>query len=251
MLRIFLILTVVAGLAAGGIALTRVSDKISTLSTELADTTTQRDRAVAGEQTARRELTATRETLATTTVDLETAREDLEFTEQRANQQESRANKLEQQLEVVTRDRNEAQTELARWQAFNMEVEQIRNMITDNRRLVDENVGLIEENRVLNRTLTGLIAKLEIYEGRATKVALPPQLRGQVVAVDPVYDFIVLNIGEEDGVLERGEMLVNRGGRLVAKVRILSVDSDRSIANVLPDWREEDVLEGDTVIVGL
>jgi hypothetical protein len=38
---------------------------------------------------------------------------------------------------------------------------------------------------------------------------------------------------------------------LVAKIRILSVGQDRSIANVLPDWREEDVLEGDTVIVGL
>jgi hypothetical protein len=251
MLRIFLILTVVAGLAAGGIALTRVSDRISTLSTNLADTQAQLGQARTAEQTARRELTTTRETLAATTVDLETTMEDLEDMQRRATQQESRANRLEQQLEVVTRDRNEAQTELARWQAFEMSVDQIRNIIAENRRLVGENVALAEENRVLNRNLMAVTRKLELYEGRVTRVPLPPRLRGQVIAVDPKYEFIVLDIGEEDGVVERGEMLVNRAGRLVAKIRILSVGQDRSIANVLPDWREEDVLEGDTVIVGL
>jgi hypothetical protein len=251
MLRIFLILTVVAGLAAGAIALTRVSDKITTLSTDLADTTAQLGQSRAAEQTARRELTTTRETLAITTGDLETTKEDLEFMEQRAIQQEGRANKLEQQLEVVTRDRNEAQTELARWRAFDLTVDQIRNMIADNRRLVAENDGLSEESRVLERTVDMLQARLDIYEGRSVRVVLRPDLRGQVIAVDPKYGFVVLNIGEQDGVLERGEMLVNRSGKLVAKVRILSVDSHRSIANVLPEWKQEDVLEGDTVIVGL
>jgi hypothetical protein len=251
MLRIFLILTVVAGLAAGGIALTRVSDKISTLSSDLDRTTTELGQARTAEQTARRELTATRETLATTTVDLETTREDLEVMQVRATQQESRANKLEQQLEVVTRDRNEAQTELALWRAFEMTVEQIRNIIVDNRRLVTENDGLTEENRVLARTVDLQRTRLDVYEGRAVKVVLRPDLRGQVIAVDPKYEFIVLNIGEQDGVLERGEMLVNRSGRLVAKVRILSVEPGRSIANVLPDWKQAEILEGDTVIVGL
>ena len=36
-------------------------------------------------------------------------------------------------------------------------------------------------------------------------------------------------------------------GKLVAKVRISSVQANRSIANVLPDWKFGDVMEGDTV----
>jgi hypothetical protein len=250
MLRIFLILTVVAGLAAGGLALTRVSDRISTLSTELADTQAQRDQARQSETTARRELASTRETLAVATADLETTQEELEFSQQRALQQENRANKLEQQLEVVSRDRYEAQTELARWLAFDMTVEQIRNMIIENRRLATENQGLSDENRVLARTVDMQRNRLDRYEGRTTRVALRPDLRGQVVAVDPRYDFVVLDIGEQDGVMAQGEMLVNRAGRLVAKLRILSVEPRHSIANVLPGWSQEDVLEGDTVIVG-
>jgi hypothetical protein len=37
---------------------------------------------------------------------------------------------------------------------------------------------------------------------------------------------------------------------LVAKVRVLSVDSRTSVANVLPDWRQADIMEGDVVMVG-
>jgi hypothetical protein len=68
--------------------------------------------------------------------------------------------------------------------------------------------------------------------------------------VDPNFDFVLLSMGENDGVLERGEMLVNRSGKLVAKVRVLSVDSQTSVANVLPDWRQADIMEGDVVMVG-
>jgi hypothetical protein len=59
---------------------------------------------------------------------------------------------------------------------------------------------------------------------------------------------VVLDIGEEQGVLENGEMLVNRNGRLVAKVKIKTVERSRSIANVLPGWKLGDVMEGDEVL---
>ena len=53
------------------------------------------------------------------------------------------------------------------------------------------------------------------------------------------------------GVLARGEMLVNRSGKLVAKVRILTAESHRSVANVLADWKQGEIMEGDVVLVGL
>jgi hypothetical protein len=56
-----------------------------------------------------------------------------------------------------------------------------------------------------------------------------------------------LNIGGDQGVLDDGEMLVSRDGKLVAKVIVRSVQKDRSIANVMPGWRLGDVIEGDVV----
>jgi hypothetical protein len=58
----------------------------------------------------------------------------------------------------------------------------------------------------------------------------------------------VLDIGENQGVLEYGELLVNRNGKLVGKIVVRTVQKDRSVANLLPGWEIGEVLEGDQVI---
>ena len=56
-----------------------------------------------------------------------------------------------------------------------------------------------------------------------------------------------LNIGDEQGVLQDGELLVSRNGKLVAKVIVRTVEKDRSVANIVPGWKLGDVFEGDQV----
>ena len=250
MLRVFLIVAVAAGLAAAVVGYTRVGGKIAELNTELTTTKGQRDQLQASEVKLKRELRTANDSLVSTTAELADTKSDLEITQTRAAQQEVRANQLEQERTTFLRERNEAQTELAIWRAFNRTPDEIRALIAENRRLVDENVAISEENRILARKLDSLENRIAMYEGRQERVALRRDLRGEVIAVDPKFDFVVLSIGENDGVLERGEMLVNRSGKLVAKVRVLSVDSRTSVANVLPDWRQADIMEGDVVMVG-
>ena len=96
----------------------------------------------------------------------------------------------------------------------------------------------------------GLQTELKRYTGdRAPEVPLPAGLRGKVLAVDPKYDFVVLDIGGNQGVLEHGTMLVNRNGKLVGTVRITRVEPNRSVANVIAELKQSDVMEGDQVIV--
>ena len=59
---------------------------------------------------------------------------------------------------------------------------------------------------------------------------------------------MVLNVGEDQGILKRGQLLVNRDGRLVAKITVTTVQKDRCIANLMPGWKLGDVMEGDEVI---
>ncbi len=250
MLRVFLIVAVAAGLAAAVVGYTRVGGKIAELNTELTTTKSQRDQLQASDVKLKRDLRTANESLVSTTAELADTKSDLEITQARAEEQRLRANQLEQERTTYLGERNEAQTELAVWRAFNRTPDQIRALIAENRRLVDENVAVSEENRILSRKLDSLENRIAMYEGRQQRVPLRRDLRGEVIAVDPKFDFVVLSIGENDGVLERGEMLVNRGGKLVAKVRVLSVDSRTSVANVLPDWRQADIMEGDVVMVG-
>jgi predicted RNase H-like nuclease (RuvC/YqgF family) len=246
-----LIVAVVASLAAAVVGYVRVGGKIADLNTELTSTKAERDKLQASESKLRRDMRTATENLNKATADLEQTKADLDETRLRATQQQQRADDLEARLNTTTQQREKAQSELARWEALGRSIEQLRAMMADNRRLVEENNALTEENRVLGRKVNVLQVKLDVYEGRKAKVELRADLKGRVVAVDPKYEFVVLDIGETDGVLERGEMLVSRSGKLVAKVRILSVQPNRSIANILPDWKQAEIMEGDAVIVGM
>jgi hypothetical protein len=251
MLRISLIVAILAGIGALVVSQLQVATKITQLTDNLNTAEGERDRVTRELQSANSQLSSARSEALRANQELETTKADLEAVTLRASEQEKRANDAEQRLYVVTDQRNKAQTELRQWQAFEKTPDQIRLMIADNKRLAEENNIFREENRSFSRQLTLLQNRLLIYEEPGYKVPLPEDLRGTVLAVDPRYEFIVLDIGSDDGALEQGEMLVSRAGKLVAKVRILSVQSDRSVANILPEWKQAEIMEGDVALVGL
>jgi len=250
MLRICLVLVIVVALGALGVS-QNVATKLTTTKSELE--TTKGDLAMRTQelQTSRaneREARSQAENLRT---QLDTTQLSLEETQARANQQQNRADELEGKLNDALRTKNDLSDRLAEWVALGRTPQQISDLIAENQRFTLDMKALSEENLVLSREVVRLNGRLARYEGEDIKVPLPPELRGVVTAVDPKYEFVVLNIGEEDGVLERGEMLVNRMGKLVAKVRIMSVSPNTSVANVLADWKQAEIMEGDVVTVGL
>jgi len=251
MLRISLIIALVASIAALVVSQIRVAEKINGLTTEL--DTTKQTLATSVESERKAKAAAKDATAAADQAKkaLETAKTELAGASEKADQQEKRANDLATQVDRLTQQRNEAQTEVSKWRASGLSLEQITATILENKKLNAENNGLKEENKVLGRQLTQTKAELDVLTGRIDKVPLPPGLKGKIIAVDPKYEFVVLDIGETQGVLKRGEMLINRSGRLVAKVRILTVEPNRCVANVLPDWKQGEPMEGDVAIVGL
>lgn len=248
LIRISLIIAIVAGLAAAGLGFVSVREKIIT-------TMNERDAEKSEKEIAQKDLASTKKTLKTTQEDLTTTSNTLATTRTELQSMTSRADDLEKdkaslttQLSDTRNERDDAQQQLVIWKAFKMTPEQMRTTIADLKTTTQENEALTAENKIFARDNKQLQAKLTSLIGPDQPVPLPPGLKGNVVAVDPKYDFVVLDIGGNQGVLERGEMLVNRDGRLVAKVRIASVSPERSVANILPEWRQAEVREGDQVL---
>ncbi|HEY2329535.1 MAG TPA: hypothetical protein VGI63_06950, partial [Verrucomicrobiae bacterium] len=141
----------------------------------------------------------------------------------------------------------EAQSSLGAYKATGLTPDQV---FTLNKKLKDAQ-GEVEvvnaEKVILFRTIGRLTNELAKYIGPDNVVKLRSDLHGRILAVDPKWDFVVLNVGEDQGVISDGEMLVSRGGKLVAKVIVRSVQKDRSIANLVPGWKLGDMVEGDEV----
>jgi hypothetical protein len=162
--------------------------------------------------------------------------------------QQKRADKASGDLVNMTEERNRAQQELNQWSALGIPVEKVRDALETNKRLQTERVAITTENKTLSRKARELQAELDKYKVPDYEVPLPAGTKGKGVAVDPKYDFVVLDIGSNQGLLPDAKMLVNRDGKLVAKVKITRVEPNRAIANIIPEWKQDDVLEGDQVV---
>jgi hypothetical protein len=75
-------------------------------------------------------------------------------------------------------------------------------------------------------------------------------IRGTVLAFNPAYNFVVLNLGTRNGVEANAEMLVLRDGSVIGKIRISSVEPATAIGDIMGSSlaRGVQVQPGDTVI---
>jgi hypothetical protein len=58
----------------------------------------------------------------------------------------------------------------------------------------------------------------------------------------------VLDIGSDSGLVRDAQMLVHRADKLIGKVRITNVQKSMAIAEIMMDWEQSPVREGDYVL---
>jgi hypothetical protein len=247
LLRIFLILAILAGLGAGGVAYYEFSTQIPALQQQRDTEKDSKNLALTQLAGTNKVLKATLATLADTKAELETTKGDLAKANARADAQEKRAGDLQDKLTKANADLQEAQDAVAAYKASGLTPDQVVKLnkdLIESQKLI---AGITGERDLWQRRYVSTKAKLDALVTPDNYIKLPADLKGNVMVVDPKWDFVVLNIGADKGVIEDGEMLVSRDGRLVAKVVIRNVQKDRCIANIMPGWKLGEVIEGDVV----
>ena len=248
LLRISLIVAIIAGLAVGTLNFLKTKEKIVNLVND-------RDNEKHLKETALNDLHNTQQQLAKTNAILKQTQAELASTKEERDRAVAEAADKTKKLELVTterdnirKDRDQAQAELEAYKLTDLTPQQIIAMNKQYKELQKENdlLGKIALERM--HKIQALTNELAIYKTPDYVVPLPAGLKGKVLVTDPKWNFVVLDVGQDQGVLAYGEMLVNRDGRLVAKVKVRSVQKDRCIANVMPGWQLGEVMEGDQAI---
>ncbi|MCX8155611.1 MAG: hypothetical protein N3J91_04045 [Verrucomicrobiae bacterium] len=254
LVKIFLILAILAGIAAVILGFTQVKPKIEGLQQNLVEETTERikqtKRAEKGEKErdqALSDLKSERNAHSQTRTRLRTAEDNLAASEQRNQQLQAQINKLQGDLTA-------ARQNLAAWDALGIKVEEVKGLMNNLAEEKRKNEVLQSENKVLNQRVAILKRQLDdllqpdpsdrVEEG----VPLPTDLKAKVVAVDPKWNFVVLDVGSDQEAREGGNMIIYRDGKLIAKVKIQSVTASSSIATIMSGWKITDVQEGDLAL---
>lgn len=248
LIRISLIIAIIAGLAVAVVNFVQVKEVITTTRKERDDNKAGWDRETAALNKTKKELDGTKSKLATTEENLKSAEAARDQYMADAENNRKKAEDLAKRLNNTTRERDEAQAALAAWNALGISVDQVKTLIASYKDAQKELEARNTENKILGNKVARLEDELARYRDPEYRVKLPDGLRGKVVVSDPKWDFVVLDVGEDQGVRPYGELLVNRNGKLVAKVSVLRVEKDRCIANVVPGWKVGEITEGDSAI---
>lgn len=248
LIRISLIVAIVAGLAIAGLNFAKVQKDITAL---VAD----RDNEKHVKEVTIASLAATNKILVKTTKDLTATKELLATTTKERDDAVAQAEELTkkdvalaEKLKKTEQDRDSARDDLAAWKALGIPIENIKATMASLKTVTENRDAILAENKILNGKIQNLTARLaEFTDPEYQGPEMNAGLRGKVLVADPKFDFVVLDIGSRQSVVEAGRFLVSRNGKLVAKIKVKTVQADRSIANVMPGWNLSEIQEGDQV----
>ena len=96
------------------------------------------------------------------------------------------------------------------------------------------------------------VDRLNDLIARSKTGTMPPGINGKVVSVNRNWNFVVLNIGEKDGVVENGELTVSRGiagkKQVIGKVKVVSTEANTAVADIEVTTLQGQIENGDDVL---
>ena len=104
-------------------------------------------------------------------------------------------------------------------------------------KILEDNVQSLNKkvadlNDAINRKITG---------------TMPPGISGKITAVNRAWNFVVLDVGLNNGVVPNGELIVYRKNTFLGKVKVTSVDANSAVADIMPNVKA-DIQVGDYVL---
>ncbi len=249
LMRILLVVAIVAGLGAGfaGIKLKELKTDLQTnlknTEDKLKTTEGERDTHTKAKQAAESESKEKAKKLAE-------ANSEIEKTKGEIAVQQSKITEVEGKLSQTSKELTDKQGQIdSILQVLPKGIEP--NQIGDKLKELQESfVTLDQEKKVLGEKLAKLIAEKEKIEKDAAMRKdgkMPDGLTGRILQINPEWNFVVLSIGSKQGVVPNAAMMVHRDGKLIGKIKITSAEPTISIADIMPDWKQAELQEGDMV----
>jgi septal ring factor EnvC (AmiA/AmiB activator) len=238
----------VGGLAATVVNFVKVKEVITNTIKERDDEKTAKLAALEDARKTHATLKTTQAKLDTTTRELTKTKADLDTANASIADLTTQNGTLTQDLAKARQERDKSDQELSKWQQLHVTPQEVIDTEAELKTTTASRDAFIAENKLLNKKVGELTNEIALLTGTDTDPLLPAGLKGTVTAVDPKYGFVVLNIGEDSGVVRRGVMIVARGDKFIGKVRISKVENNTSVANVIPSWSQGPIMEGDQVL---
>ena len=199
-------------------------------------------------------LTATKGELDTTKTTLEAREKDLASTKDKLQTAENDAKQVRESLATKEAELAKIKDDLQKITGApggeKVDIEGMKLALDKAKTEAQEKTTLLEATTGKLKNLEGEVTGYKQKEVERQAKIMKPGLEGMVMAVNQGWNFVVLNIGDKQGVNMNSEMIVKRDGNRVATVKITSVEPNTAVADIVPGSiaRGVKVQPGDKVI---
>ncbi len=113
--------------------------------------------------------------------------------------------------------------------------------------------GIVQQQTERNEQLMTQVTRYkEVVDARGIDVnepldGAPPDRNGTVLVLDRPRKLVEVSIGSDDGLRDGHLLDVTRKDRFVARLRVRRTEPDRAVAEILPDYSQGIIQEGDRV----
>jgi len=249
LMRILLVVAVVAGLGAGFAGI-KFKELKTDLQTKLKSTEDDRDKLNINLSSETKAKQAAENESKVKAIKLAEANSEIEKTKGKIATQRSKITEVESKLSQTSKELTDKQAQIdSIIQVLPKGIEP--NQIGDKLKELQESFATLDqEKKVLGQQLTRLTMEKEKLEKDAAmrkEGVMPDGLTGRVLQINPEWNFVVLSIGSKQGVVPNAAMMVHRDGKLIGKIKVTSAEPTISIADIMPDWKQAELQEGDLV----
>jgi cell shape-determining protein MreC len=92
------------------------------------------------------------------------------------------------------------------------------------------------------------VARLTGALRRSAKGEMPPGLSGKVQSINKNWNFVVINLGDKDGVVRNAMLVVYRSKLYIGRVKVSSTESNTCVADIVPEKTKAEIHVGDDVL---
>ena len=171
--------------------------------------------------------------------------QDVEANLDEANSNLAQAKQAQKEAEAATEKANSSVDPLKEEIAgLEDDIASMQDTIAEKEELIADNTDIVT---ALEKQVEDLGAELQIISEQERGGNPLKGLAGKVIEVNDEWNFIVIDLGAEDRLVESAEALVHRADQLLGKVRISQVDETMAVADVLLDWRKGSIQVGDSI----
>ena len=113
--------------------------------------------------------------------------------------------------------------------------------------------GVVQIQQERNEQLMAQVTRYkEVVDSKGIDIhqpldGAPPERNGNVLVINRPKKLVEISIGYDDGIRQGHLLEVTRKGRYVGKLRVRQTEPDRAVAEIMRDYSEGIILEGDRV----